>query len=348
MFGNAASRGILASLALCFAFVGSASCQASGTINDGPFEQDLNGSNFTYPWPVKVFNFRSQFQDLEMAFMDIEPAGQPKNKTVKTAVLLHGKNFCAATWVETAKVLSREGYRVVVPDQIGFCKSSKPESYQFTLHQLAWNTRGLLNTLGVGNVTVIGHSMGGMLATRFSLQYSSSVDNLVLVNSLGLEDYVQQGVPYISIDQSLETEAASTYQSIKAYQQRVYYVGEWKPEYDVWVNMSVNIYYGSQRDIFIRNQAQIVDMVLATPVTPYFEDIKSRTAVMVGAKDKTAIGSVWSPPEVAAKLGRFDLLGPEITGRIPNAKLLSFPELGHSPQISHPDEFHQALVEWLA
>jgi pimeloyl-ACP methyl ester carboxylesterase len=318
--------------------------QANGSIHDGPFPLDLNGSNFTYPWPVKVFSFRSQFQDLDMAFLDVKPTGRPNKKT---AVLLHGKNFCAPTWEGTIRVLSKKGYRVIAPDQVGFCKSSKPERYQFTLHQLAWNTRELLNTLGIGNVTVIGHSMGGMLATRFSLQYPKTVDNLVLVNAIGLEDYIQKGVPYVSIDQTSVTEAATNYESVRSYQQRVYYVGEWKPAYDVWVNMSVNIYHGSQRGNFVKNQAQIVDMVLATPVAPYFEDLKVRTALIIGDKDKTAIGAAWSPPEVAAALGRYDLLGPEVAAKIPDSKLLLFPGLGHSPQISHPKEFHKTLIDWL-
>ncbi|KAI9147416.1 alpha/beta hydrolase fold domain containing protein [Paramyrothecium foliicola] len=326
-------------------FVGSASGQANGTVGNGPFPQDLNGSNFTYPYPVKVFTFRSQYQELDMAFMDVKPTGRTNKKT---AVLLHGRNFCAATWEETIRVLSRKGYRVIAPDQVGFCKSSKPDRYQFTLHQLAWNTRALLNTLGIGNVTVIGHSMGGMLATRFSLQFPQTVDNLVLVNAIGLEDYLQKGVPYISIDQTLETEAASNYQSIRSYQQRVYYIGDWKPAYDVWVNMSVNIYHGSQRYNFIRNQAQVVDMILANPVAPYFEDVKSRTALIIGDKDKTAIGAPWSPPEVAAKLGRYDLLGPEVAARIPNSELLLFPGQGHSPQISDTANFHKTLLNWLA
>ena len=78
--------------------------------------------------------------------------------------MLHGKNFCAATWETTIKALVDAGYRVVAPDQIGFCKSSKPLAYQFTFQQLAANTRALLKSLGVERTILIGHSTGGMLA----------------------------------------------------------------------------------------------------------------------------------------------------------------------------------------
>lgn len=321
--------------------------QATGSIDEGPFPEDLNGSNFTYQWPVKLFKFSSQLQDLEMAFMDVPPQNASVDGDTKTAVLLHGKNFCAPTWVTTINVLTAAGYRVIAPDQIGFCKSSKPADYQYSLHQMVWNTRGLLDTLGVEKATVIGHSMGGMMATRFGLQHPDYVDRLVIINAIGLEDYVGKGVPYIGIEQSVDQEAASDYESIRAYQQEMYYVGQWKPEYDVWVNMSANIYHGSQRESFVRAQARVVDLVLTGPVAPHFEALQPRTLLMIGEKDKTAIGAQWSPPEVAEKLGHFDELGPEVLSRLPNGELIRFPELGHAPQISNSNEFHLRLLKWL-
>ena len=120
------------------ALAGFASAQVNGTIDNGPFPEDLNGSNFTYPWPVKVFRFSNQLQELEMAFMDVPPQNRANGKTI---VMLHGKNFCGPTWEGSISLLTKVGYRVIAPDQIGFCKSTKPETYQFSLHQLAMNTR---------------------------------------------------------------------------------------------------------------------------------------------------------------------------------------------------------------
>ncbi|KAK5628894.1 hypothetical protein RRF57_004609 [Xylaria bambusicola] len=97
--------------------------QATGTIANAPQDGDLNGSNFTYPWPVKLFQFSSQLQDVEMAFMDLNPTGEPNGRV---AVCLHGKNFCAPTWESTARTLAEQGYRVILIDQIGFCKSQNP------------------------------------------------------------------------------------------------------------------------------------------------------------------------------------------------------------------------------
>ena len=157
---------------------------------DGPaYGPNLEG--YDYPFTVQHYRFQSQSQAMDMAYMDIKPA-QANGRTI---VLLHGKNFCAATWVGSIKVLTDAGYRVIAPDQIGFCKSTKPKAYQYTFEQLAANTHGLLASLGVGKAVILGHSMGGMLATRYALTYPADTEQLVVVNPLGLEDTRAKGVP---------------------------------------------------------------------------------------------------------------------------------------------------------
>ena len=111
-------------------------------------------ADFDYPFEVKRFQFTSQELPLAMAYLDVAPQGASNGETV---VLLHGKNFCAGTWDQTVKALSGAGYRVVAPDQVGFCKSSKPEHYQFSFHQLAFNTRELLRSIGIERPIIIGH-----------------------------------------------------------------------------------------------------------------------------------------------------------------------------------------------
>jgi pimeloyl-ACP methyl ester carboxylesterase len=326
-------------------------------IDNGPLPIDLNGSNFTYPYPVKLYRFTSQGQPLEMAFMDVPPSINTTNTPPKTkvAVLLHGKNFCSATWGETMKALSAAGYRVIAPDQVGFCKSSKPSGYQFSLQQLALNTHNLLDALGIttaadpvtSHVYIIGHSMGGMLAARYALMYSSSITALALVNPIGLEDWKAKGVPYQSIDASLVAERASDYASIRAYEQATYYDGNWSDAYDLWVNMLVNIYRGSEAEAFAANQARIVDMVLTEPVVYEFGLLKPRTLLLIGIKDTTAIGKQWSPPEVQATLGHYDALGDEAAAVIPRCTLLKLLDLGHAPQIQDPARFQSVLLKWL-
>lgn len=111
--------------------------------------------------------------------------------------------------------------------------------------------------------------------------------------------------------------------------------------------MSVNIYHGSQRRAFIRAQARVVDMILSQPLAPHFAALKPRTLLVIGEKDRTAIGSAWSPADVASRLGRYNELGPKVLGQLQRGELVVFPEYGHSPHISHPDEIHEVLLQHL-
>ncbi|KAL2128735.1 hypothetical protein VTI74DRAFT_8713 [Chaetomium olivicolor] len=180
-----------------------------------------------------------------------------------------------------------------------------------------------------------------MLAARFGLMYPDLVSGLVLVNPIGLEDWKALGVPFISIDETVITERASTYASIRAYEQATYYVGTWAPQYDTWVNMLVDIYRGSEGEAFVQGQARVVDMVLMQPVVYEFG------LLLIGTKDTTVIGKQWSPPEVQEKLGHYDVLGKEAAAAIPHSTLAEFPDLGHAPQIQAPHRFHRALLRWL-
>lgn len=339
---------LFAASAVC-ATAGGSLGGGGGFIDSGPQPDDLNGSNVTYPYPVNVYKFTSQKRDVEMAFMDIPPA---TNSTIsspeKVAVLFHGKNFCAATWNETIIELTNIGFRVIAPDQVGWCKSTKPVEYQFTFQQLALNTNSLLKQLGIYNATIIGHSTGGMLAARYALMYPSNMTALVMVNPLGLEDWKTLGVPYQSIDLSWVTENATTAASIMAYEMNTYYVNTWKPEYDVWVTMLANIYYGSKRQEFTFNQAQTTDMIYTQPVIYEFGLIEPRTLLMIGDKDNTAIGKAWSPPAVQAVIGNYSVLGPRAASLIPNSTLIQFADLGHAPQIEEPAQFHAELLSWLS
>lgn len=310
-----------------------------------PSSADAMLHDFAYPHPVKRFAFRSQAIDMTMAYMDIAPTGEANGRTV---VLLHGKNFCAATWEGIIGPLSSAGYRVIAPDQIGFCKSSKPTGYQFGLHQLAANTRALLTSLDIKKPIVVGHSMGGMLAIRYALQYPSETGGLIVVNPIGLEDWRAKGVPVATVDELYQREVKTTAASIRKYEQATYYAGQWRPEFDRWVDMLAGMYSGGDGQRFAWMQALTADMVFNQPVVHELERISVPAALLIGEKDITAIGKDRAPPEVAAKLGNYPKISREAAARIRGARIATFADLGHSPHIQAPDRFNPLLIDMLA
>jgi pimeloyl-ACP methyl ester carboxylesterase len=309
---------------------------------DNTYGPRLEG--FDYPYPPHVYAFRSQGQALEMAYLDV-PAVGPQNG--RTALLLHGKNFCAATWQHTIEALSRAGYRVIAPDQIGFCKSSKPAAYQFTLAQLAANTHALLEQLGITQSVVVGHSMGGMLAIRYALTYPQATEHLALVNPLGLEDWKAVGVPWQDVDAWYAGELKIDFDSIKRYQLGTYYAGEWKPEFEHWARMQAGMYAGPGKQAVAWDQALTYDMIFNQPVIYELPLLRVPTTLFIGQKDNTAIGKALASPEVKAKLGNYPALGKRAAAAIPGATLVEFAQLGHSPQVQDPARFNAALLKAL-
>lgn len=301
-------------------------------------------ADFAYPHAVQRFALTSQGQDLEMAYMDVAPTGTANGKTV---VLLHGKNFCGATWEGVIAPLTAAGYRVIAPDQIGFCKSSKPGAYQFSLHQLAANTHALLASLGVEKPIIVGHSMGGMLTMRYALSFPGDTRGIALVNPIGLEDWSAKGVSPRTVDQLFAAEKTTDAAKIKAYQLKTYYAGEWKPAYDRWVDMLASMYRGGDGERVAWDQALTSDMVFTQPVVHELSRISVPAVLLIGEKDNTAIGKDRAPPELARTLGDYPRLAREAAAAIPDARLITFADLGHAPQIQDPDRFNAALIEAL-
>src|SRR5437879_3079148 len=135
---------------------------------DAPREPyGINLEGFAYPWPVSLFDVTNEGERLKMAYMDVGASGQPNGRA---AVLLHGRNFPASYWAPVITTLRDAGYRVVVPDQVGFGKSSKP-SGELHFDTLARNTIALLDSLQIPKADIVAHSLGGMLAVRIARAY---------------------------------------------------------------------------------------------------------------------------------------------------------------------------------
>jgi pimeloyl-ACP methyl ester carboxylesterase len=299
---------------------------------------------YSYPFPVQHYRFQSQGTAMDMAYMDVRPA----NPNGHAVVLLHGKNFCAATWEGSIKALVAAGYRVIAPDQIGWCKSTKPEHYQYTFEQLAANTHALLESLSIPRAIVMGHSTGGMLAIRYGLLFPAGTERLVLVDPLGLEDWRAKGVPWQSLDLQFETQLKTTADSIRDYERTTYYANTWKPEYEPWVQMLAGMYRGPGERIVAWNSALTYDMIYTQPVFYEFEKLGMPVLLMIGDHDTTAPGKQLAPPELRAQLGHYPELAKAAVARMKLGRLIEFPDLGHSPQIQDPAAFHKALLDTLA
>jgi pimeloyl-ACP methyl ester carboxylesterase len=257
----------------------------------------------------------------------VPPAGQANGRTV---VLLHGMNFAGFYWAGPIEALRKEGFRVVVTDQIGFGRSSKP-IIPYNFHDMALNTRKVLEHVGVTKAAIVGHSMGGMLAARFAASYPDVTERVVLYNPIGLTD-ARYERPYRSTDEAYKATLAFSYQQAYATIRRYFPTPEsWKPEYEKLVRLMYawTLTGDWPRMAMVRTLLQ--QMVYTDPVVYDWAHIKAQALVIGGEKDG---------PD-------FPALAKHIADTIPGAQLVIVPKAGHVLHFETPDVFNRELLKFL-
>jgi pimeloyl-ACP methyl ester carboxylesterase len=298
---------------------------------------------YPYPWPVHFLPLEIEGQDLRMAYMDVPPTVAANGRVI---VLMHGKNFGGYYWRNVAQWLAERGYRVIVPDQIGWGKSSKPD-IRYSFQMLAANTAHLLDTLGIQKVTLIGHSTGGMVAVRFTLMYRERIARLVLEDPIGLEDY-RENIPPQTDDLLYRTEPANTDPvTIRAFY--AHYFANPLPELsDPLAEVQIRVTLGGEYARWAKASALAYQSIYQQPVRSEYRLLQPPTLVIVGEKDHTVPLANYASPEARAKMGNFVELGRAAARDIPHGTLVVVPDCGHIPHIEKPREFEQALAAFLA
>jgi pimeloyl-ACP methyl ester carboxylesterase len=312
---------------------GVASAAAQGQTPPVPTPTDvkpgsINNEDVPYPYPVSYLPFVSYGQDVRMAFMDVPPAGTPNGRTV---VLLHGMNFAGFYWAGPIETLRNAGFRVVVTDQIGFGRSSKP-IIPYNFNDMALNTKRVLEHLGIAKAAIVGHSMGGMLAARFAASYPDITERVVLYSPIGVTD-ARRERPYRSTDDIYKDMLGYTYQQAYGTIKRYFPTPEaWKPEYEKLARLlyAWTLSGDWPRMAMIRTMLQ--QQVYVDPVVYDWAHIKPKAMVIGGTID----GADFS---AAAK---------KIVATIPGgAQLVLEQGAGHVLHYERPEVFNRELLKFL-
>ena len=299
-------------------------------------------SNYEYDFKVNYFALESQKQSLKMAYIYLKPT----KADMPTVTLMHGKNFNADYWTTTAQYLQSLGYGVLIPDQIGFGKSSKPTNYQYSFATLAHHTHALIDSLNIKESIVLGHSMGGMLASRFALMYPNTTKKLILLNPIGLENYLQY-VDYKDTNFFYKNELSKTPEGVKQYQQKNYYDGKWNTTYSALTDFITGQIQGPDKEQMAWVNAKTYDMIFTQPVITEFKDLTVPVKLIIGTRDRTGPGRNWKKDDVDYELGRYDKLGKHAATLIPDAQLFELDNLGHLPHIEDFERFKNVLQKAL-
>ena len=305
-----------------------------------PYGIDLEG--FAYPYPVSLLPLVNDGEPLRMAYMDVAPL-QPNGRTV---VLLHGRNFPSSYWAPVIKMLSEAGYRVVVPDQIGFGKSSKP-SGELHFDTLARNTVLLLDHLGIAKADIVAHSLGGMLAVRIARAYPDRVAHLVLTAPIGLEDY-RLYVPPTPTEKILENEDKLTADGYRKQLQTNYALKLPPDQVTPFIEARFNIKGSADYPRWLHAFVSSAQMIYREPVAHEIPLIGLPTLFIMGADDHNAPGRPNAPEALRPKMGQNAELARAFAAQMPDARAEVIPDTGHLVFLEAPDKFDALVLGFLA
>jgi len=103
-----------------------------------------------------------------------------------TVVLVHGLGGRAEDWRDLAPLLASAGFRVYLPDLVGYGRSEKPPGFSYSIRDEADIVLGFLDAVGLKQVDLGGWSMGGGIAQHVAFRHPERVRRLMLFDSAGI------------------------------------------------------------------------------------------------------------------------------------------------------------------
>src|SRR6202048_4210633 len=305
-----------------------------------PYGIGLEG--FAYPYPVSMLPLNNDGEQVRMAYMDVA-AAQPNGRIV---VLLHGRNFPSSYWAPVIKALTEAGCRVVVPDQIGFGKSSKP-SADLHFDALARNTIALLDHLQIPKADIVAHSLGGMLGVRIARAYPDRVARLLLAAPIGLEDY-RLYVPPTPTEKIIENEDRLTADGYRKQLETNYSLKPPPDQVTPFIDARFNIKGSSEYPRWLRAFVNSAQMIYREPVVHEIPLVTQPTLFIMGADDHNAPGRPNAPEALRPKMGQNAELAKALAAKMPDARAEVIPNAGHLVFLDSPAKFNELMLAFLA
>lgn len=273
---------------------------------------------------------------VELDGADLQVVDRPasgEGREGRPIVLLHCFG-CSGRWWDPLVPLLNERHRVVTIDLIGHGGSEKPSSgYEITAQSAA--VAGALNQLGVEGATVVGHSLGGSVATSLAEQASQLVDRVVLIGTAS-----ERGQVELPLTARLST---------------VPLVGEaiWRIRFDSIVKSGYADAFApgfDVEDVFADPDRVVADNEAMTYTS--FEEARAAGADFLDESSTASRLTATGVPLLAIGGSEDQILDTEqaLTGfeAVPGARIEELDGVGHSPNVEDPEAVAELILPFAA
>lgn len=137
----------------------------------------------TQPWTPPDYFADEKYVEIDGLRICYLEAGPPADQAA-TIVFVHGWSGNLQNWWDQFEHFQRR-YHVVVFDAPGHGKSERGEHLEYTMELYLATLHGLLDTLGLEQVIMVGNSAGGWAAAQYAIAHPERVSKLVLSDSTG-------------------------------------------------------------------------------------------------------------------------------------------------------------------
>jgi pimeloyl-ACP methyl ester carboxylesterase len=245
-------------------------------------------------------------------------------------VLLHGFASSTLVWSKVFLKLAAAGFRVIVPDLLGYGYSGKPRNGEYTIGAQARLIVGLLDSLGIASATIVGSSYGGAVAATCALDYVERIEKLVLVgavnNNRPLKFTLLRLFRSPVLGDVVSPLLIGSRRLLRQRMKRVYDRHSWVLD---------------ERRVDARHlplRAAATQRAIIRTARGWDADRISHDAHLIRQPTLLLWGE--TDPEIPLPEGE------RLQSKIPNSRLIVFRECGHLPHEEYPETFTDVLAEF--
>ena len=290
-----------------------------------PEAQKEPGEVVTYFSPVSKIKINDS---LEIAYID------DGDKHADILLFVHGLGTGVPVWEKSIPEL-KQNFRCIALDLPGHGFSSKAD-HPYTMRFYADVLFEFIQKLKLGSLTLVGHSMGGLIAILAGLRNPQLVERLVLISPAGVE-------PYNALEkQTLINTMATVVATGHAFSENKlnYLLGFCEDQQQAGELASKMAFFKDDAVGFGRMKLKSVEGIMLESVNHALDKIRQPTLILAGKEDKV------SPFEFFRGTKYSDILTVEAT-KIPHCKLVQVPDCGHFLQFERPEVFNRELLEFM-
>ncbi len=282
---------------------------------------DLN-----YPFEVKKTNLENE---IVLAYAD-------EGKGDKTIIFIHGLGSYMPAWKNNISVLKND-YRCIAIDLPGYGKSSKGK-YEGSMPFYSKIVAEFIDELGLKNVVLAGHSMGGQIAITTALAFPDKIDQLILTAPAGFERFNKGQRQWFREVFTPDLVKLTPVEAIKSNLGYNFYNMPEDAEFMIKdrIEMRTAEDFGWYCYIVPENVKGMVD----APVFDYLKDIKQPVLTLFGKNDNLI-------PNRYLNGGATEKYAKEGAEQIKNCKLVMIDKAGHFAHFEKPEVFNEAVHSFL-